>query len=681
MRLVTIVIIVVALAVSGVTAFMIQHFLAAQTPKVQEKQEKVPAERVLVAKVDLPAGKLLNEKDHFRWQAWPRKNVQPQFIMRGSGAEKEMIGAAVKRGIDAGEPITAARVIKPTDKSFMAAVLKPGMRAVSIAISGPRAVAGFVSPGDRVDLILTLTVKSKEIEALWFSEDVDTDNRERERVFKGRVSEVILRDLRVLAVDQQTRELGTKTKKPSSISFEVSLKQATVIATARSMGKLSLALRSHTPGPSEEPRKQFMLTDDMFTFTSELEFLSVMRGGLQAHLDRLSELRSVEFPELRDQEELEPEAPLPPPEVDKTAEMALNRANQALQRAEEAFQRADRGAQPTPTVKPKASPAPVIVAADESVLVAKVDLPAGKILNEEEDFLWQTWPTEDLQPQFIVRGTGSEKELISAAVKRSIEAGEPITAARVIKRTDKGFLAAALKPGMRAVSVDITGALAVAGFVSPGDRVDLILTMTVKIDKEDVPEGFDTKNQKVSEVILRDLRVLAVDQSTQEVGAKSESGKTMTFEVSLKQATVIATARGMGGLSLALRSHMPGSSEEPPKQFLLTDDMFTFTSELEFMSVLRGGLLDQFGRLGDSKTPDKRAGRGAQPTPLIEPLDAEPAKPPKPVVAAKKRPVKAAAKPPTAPPKAPPPKKPTKTEKVTIDRAGKTQTLKFKVAE
>ncbi len=404
MRLVTIIIIVVALAVSGVTAFMIQQFLAAQTPKVQEKQEKVPAERVLVAKVDLPAGKLLNEKDHFRWQAWPRKNVQPQFIMRGSGAEKEMISAAVKRGIDAGEPITAARVIKPTDKSFLAAALKPGMRAVSIAISGPRAVAGFVSPGDRVDLILTLTVKSKEIEALWFSEDVDTDNRERERVFKGRVSEVILRDLRVLAVDQQIRELGTKTKKPSSISFEVSLKQATVIATARSMGKLSLALRSHTPGPSEEPRKQFMLTDDMFTFTSELEFLSVMRGGLQTHLDRLSELRSVEFPELRDQEELEPEAPLPPPEVDKTAEMALNRANQALQRAEEAFQRADRGAQPTPIIEPldsePAKSAPAVVAAKKATpkkAAAKPAVAPKKVTTTEEVTVDRAGKTQTLK--------------------------------------------------------------------------------------------------------------------------------------------------------------------------------------------------------------------------------------------------------------------------------------------
>ncbi|MDP6269275.1 MAG: Flp pilus assembly protein CpaB, partial [Alphaproteobacteria bacterium] len=398
----------------------------------------------------------------------------------------------------------------------------------------------------------------------------------------------------------------------------------------------------------------------------------------------------------------------------------LNRANQALQRAEEAFQRADRGAQPTPTVEPKASPAPVIVAADESVLVAKVDLPTGKILNEEEDFRWQAWPTEDLQPQFIVRGTGSEKELISAAVKRSIEAGEPITAARVIKHTDKGFLAAALKPGMRAVSVDITGALAVAGFVSPGDRVDLILTMTVKIDKEDVPEGFDTKNQKISEVILRDLRVLAVDQSTQELGANtSHSVKTMTFEVSLKQATVIATARGMGGLSLALRSHMPGSSKEPRKQFLLTDDMFTFTSELEFLSVMRGGLqthLDRLSELRSVEFPElrdqeelepeaplpppevdktaemalnranqalqraeeafQRADRGAQPTPIIEPLDSEPAKSAPAVVAAKKAtPKKAAAKPAVAP------KKVTTTEEVTVDRAGKTQTLKFKVAE
>ena len=345
MRMVTIVIVVVALAVSGVTAFLIQRFLAAQTPKIEEKHEEIPAERVLVAKINLAAGKLLKEKDHFRWQAWPKADLQPQFIVRGTGAEKEMIGAAVKRGIDAGEPITAARVIKPTDKSFMAAALNPGMRAVSVSVSGAKAVSGFVSPGDRVDLILTLTVK---IDAKDVPEGADTDNR--------KVSEVILRDLRVLAVDQRTRELGTKTKSPGSMTFEVSLKQATVIATARGMGKLSLVLRSHTRGPSQEPRKQFMLTDDTFAFTSELEFLSVLRGGMAAQLARLSQLRTAEFPELRDDEDLEPEAPLPPPEVDKTAEMALNRANQALHRANEAMKRAEAAPQPTPVIEPLDKP-------------------------------------------------------------------------------------------------------------------------------------------------------------------------------------------------------------------------------------------------------------------------------------------------------------------------------------
>jgi pilus assembly protein CpaB len=133
-----------------------------------------------------------------------------------------------------------------------------------------------------------------------------------------------------------------------------------------------------------------------------------------------------------------------------------------------------------------------------------------------------------------------------------------MTIGSVIKPGDRGFLAAALGPGMRAVTVPVSATNSVAGFVFPGDRVDLVLTQSVS-------GGGDGEPLKVSETILRNLRVLATDQRMDALGADGkpvvQTYSNVTIEVTPKIAEKIAVAQTIGSLSLSLRSLADNSSE------------------------------------------------------------------------------------------------------------------------
>ena len=187
------------------------------------------------------------------------------------------------------------------------------------------------------------------------------------------------------------------------------------------------------------------------------------------------------------------------------------------------------------------------------VLVAKTALPVGTII-DADSLTFQPWPKELMQSAYYVEGQpdGDPKKLLGTVVRYAVTAGQPVTQGSLVKPGDRGFLAAALGPGMRAVSVPVSGPSAVAGFVFPGDHVDLVLTQSV-------PGGGDGPPLKASETIIRNLRVLATDQRTDnQVG---DDGKTVvkgfsnvTVEATPKIAEEIAVARTVGELSLSLRS-------------------------------------------------------------------------------------------------------------------------------
>lgn len=207
---------------------------------------------------------------------------------------------------------------------------------------------------------------------------------------------------------------------------------------------------------------------------------------------------------------------------------------------------------------PQAVAAPVVEQGPE-VLVATRPLPVGTIIDAEA-LRYQVWPEGLVQPAYFIKGNaGADPQaLIGTVVRNEITAGQPITQGALIKPGERGFLAAALGPGMRAVTLPVSVTTGVGGFIFPGDRVDVLLT-------QDVAGGGDGPPLKVSETVLRNLRVLATDQRT---SATNEEGKpevqraaTVTVEATPKIAEKIAVAQTIGSLSLVLRSIADNTQE------------------------------------------------------------------------------------------------------------------------
>jgi pilus assembly protein CpaB len=184
------------------------------------------------------------------------------------------------------------------------------------------------------------------------------------------------------------------------------------------------------------------------------------------------------------------------------------------------------------------------------VLVAKRALPVGTIITADA-VGYQLWPQEMVQDAYFLDGEADMGKLLGTVVRHSITAGEPVTQGSLVAPGDRGFLAAALGPGMRAVTVPVSAKTGVAGFVFPGDHVDMMLTQAVS--------GDDGPELKTTETILRNLRVLATDQSTEtettpEGKTVVHEFRTVTLEVTPRIAEKIQVAETIGTLSLALRS-------------------------------------------------------------------------------------------------------------------------------
>jgi pilus assembly protein CpaB len=191
------------------------------------------------------------------------------------------------------------------------------------------------------------------------------------------------------------------------------------------------------------------------------------------------------------------------------------------------------------------------------VLVAQRALPVGTIITADS-IAFQAWPKEMVQQAYFIDGEADMNKLLGTVVRYPITAGQPVTQGALVSPGDRGFLAAALGPGMRAVTIPVSAKTGVGGFVFPGDHVDLMLTQTV--------QGRDGGAQlKATETILRNVRVLATDHSTE---TEIEGGKTVvrafrtvTLEVTPKIAEKIAVAQTIGSLSLSLRSLADNQSD------------------------------------------------------------------------------------------------------------------------
>ena len=191
------------------------------------------------------------------------------------------------------------------------------------------------------------------------------------------------------------------------------------------------------------------------------------------------------------------------------------------------------------------------------VLVARQPLPVGTII-DEADLVFQPWPDELMDGTYYVKDEADSDPtaLYGTVVRNEIAAGQPITRGSLVGPEDRGFLAAALGPGMRAVTLPVSITTGVGGFVFPGDRVDLVLTQQVTGDGPPL---------KASETIVRNLRVLATDQRTNQRDENGELdisvSQSVTVEATPKIAEKIAVAQEIGTLSLALRALTDNTAE------------------------------------------------------------------------------------------------------------------------
>ena len=187
------------------------------------------------------------------------------------------------------------------------------------------------------------------------------------------------------------------------------------------------------------------------------------------------------------------------------------------------------------------------------ILVAQSDLAVGQFI-KETDVSWEPWPEAAISPNHAVEGQIDLNALLGAVARDRMSAGEPIILGNIVRPGERGFLAAVLGPGMRAVTVPINSRSGIAGFIYPGDRVDLILTHSYNPASEGV-DALDQANQRtVSETVLIDLRVLAIDQTLSDFEGQARVGSLATLEVTPQQVEMINVLLELGSLSLSLRS-------------------------------------------------------------------------------------------------------------------------------
>jgi len=208
-----------------------------------------PRQAVLVAAQPIASGTLLRPQD-LRWREAEAGDIHPGNLMRGQVSETSFVGAIARRDFAVDEPLIASDLVRPNERQFLAAALKPGMRAVAIAVDAPQSAAGLILPGDQVDVILTQT----------FGETAAEPNVRS-------VAETVLHNVRVIAMDQSLSTapqpapsprgpLPGEQRTPRTVTFELTEKEAERVIVAAQLGRLQLSVRSlEAPRPTQVAAK------------------------------------------------------------------------------------------------------------------------------------------------------------------------------------------------------------------------------------------------------------------------------------------------------------------------------------------------------------------------------------------------------------------------------------------
>jgi pilus assembly protein CpaB len=245
----------IAIGAGGIAAYLASG--SSEQPAPAQPVAQIQTVDILVAKSDIGLGQSV-KADDLQWQAWPAATAGGGFINRASKADaiREITGSIARSPFIAGEPIRDQKLVKADGSGFMAAILPQGYRAVSTEISPETGAGGFILPNDRVDVLLTKRDKSPDGK----SADIP-------------VSEVILSNIRVLAIDQAPKEKeGTSTLVGRTVTLELKPDQTETLARSRLTGTLSLALRSIADIRTDEQQLE--------TNVKRGEALNVVRYGV-----------------------------------------------------------------------------------------------------------------------------------------------------------------------------------------------------------------------------------------------------------------------------------------------------------------------------------------------------------------------------------------------------------------
>lgn len=273
----TIILLVVALSAAGLTAYFADSWMAAQRAALEDRAAPVEAgpsittKDVLVAKRDLPTGTFIRDGD-LTWSAWPEDGVIDDYLVKGENGDADLAGAVTRTRLFAGEPITPSRVVHKGDQGFLAAVLDPDQRAVSIPLDAISGISGFIFPGDFVDVLLT------------FSQTVNDEASDNSsmRYF----SQTLLNRVRILAVDQTVENTdGATAQVANTATLEVTPKQAEKIAVAMEIGALSLSLHSIVV---EEPKIDSLIRQASLRVPKAAATAALKAGGYTSDINVLN---------------------------------------------------------------------------------------------------------------------------------------------------------------------------------------------------------------------------------------------------------------------------------------------------------------------------------------------------------------------------------------------------------
>jgi pilus assembly protein CpaB len=264
MRARTLILFVVALSLAGGTALLVRSFLAQKSGEIEAEALARPAAAqkfVLVARAAILRGQILKPQD-LSWQVWPEGGIDKNYILHGTRTPESFAGWVARDPLAAGEPISDAKIVSPGSRGFLAAVLRPGMRAVSVPVTATSGISGFVFPGDQVDILITHQLPV-----------IGGNAGELEH----KAAETVLHDVRVIGVDQKLDSKNGEALVAHTATLEVTPKQSEIIAVATEMGKLSLSLRSLVASPTENSTPDAVASDNQGTFTLDSEVSQLLR--------------------------------------------------------------------------------------------------------------------------------------------------------------------------------------------------------------------------------------------------------------------------------------------------------------------------------------------------------------------------------------------------------------------